>query len=255
MHTPEHRQAALDILWLALNEREDIDVHLYACLVTDHNLVELLRYMFINTLYEAQEFDEMRKAVLQIIRVSVVHSSPNLGMLLLGVDKKVDFQNAGKAITNMSCFLLPVNIKLNDLFIGVGGYPRTVLHAILDNASNLPDAFCTLLTLLRDPRLWNPLLRYLKTNQFLSLLIKNNFPPPSMEAQDIGYLLKCIAVEMKTTTPPGPLALHIVGEGSSKFQEVLSLLELDEEPMEMPELEFFDQANVLQVCNCGEMCQ
>lgn len=69
-----------------------------------------------------------------------------------------------------------------------------------------------------------------------------------MELHDIGYLLKCVAVELKMSTTPGPLAKIIIGEGSSKFQEVLNMLDLDEDPLEMPELEFFDQENVLQVC-------
>lgn len=130
---------------------------------------------------------------------------------------------------------------------GVAGYPRTVLHAILDNAPNLPGAFSTLLTLIRDSRLSNPLLRYLKTNHFFTNFIKDNLPSPAMDAQDIGYLLKCVAVELKTTTSPGPLAKSILGDGSSKFQEILNLLELDDDPVELPELEFFDQDNVMQV--------
>lgn len=94
MQSAPHKQAAFDILSMTL-VRDDIDVHLYAAVITDTNLVALLRYMFINTLYESPNFDEVRKLVLQIIRTSVVHSAPNFAMMLLGVDKKVDFQNAG----------------------------------------------------------------------------------------------------------------------------------------------------------------
>lgn len=95
LQPPSHKQAALDILWLTLTDRDDIDSHLYAAIITDTNLVALLRYMFINTLYEQSAGNEIRKSALQIIRVSVVHTAPNFAMMLLGVDKKIDFQNAG----------------------------------------------------------------------------------------------------------------------------------------------------------------
>ncbi|OXA52513.1 hypothetical protein Fcan01_12127 [Folsomia candida] len=232
----DHKQAALDILSLTLADRDDIDAHLYAAVITDTNLVSLLRYMFINSLYEPAS-EEMKKTILEIIRASVGHSSPNIAMMLLGVDKKIDFQNAGMLYIFTCC---------------VSGYPRTVLHAILDNAATLPDAFATLLTMIRDCRLWGPLLRYLKTNHFLSNFIKENFSTITMDAQDVGDFLKCVAVELKTTATPGPLAKTIIGEGSFKFQEILNILNLDEDPLEIPDMEFFDQDNVMQAMKACE---
>lgn len=100
----DHKQAALDILSLTLADRDDIDAHLYAAVITDTNLVSLLRYMFINSLYEPAS-EEMKKTILEIIRASVGHSSPNIAMMLLGVDKKIDFQNAGMLYIFTCCNL------------------------------------------------------------------------------------------------------------------------------------------------------
>jgi hypothetical protein len=133
------------------------------------------------------------------------------------------------------------------LDIGVAGYPRTILHAILDNAPTLTDAFITLLTLIRDPRLWNPLLRYLKNNHIFSHFLKDHFPSPSMSLEDIGYLLKCVAVELKTTNQPAQLSNAIIGEEFGKFQEVLNILELNQESIEIPTLEYFESSQVMEV--------
>ena len=38
----------------------------------------------------------MKNLVLQLVRSSLVHPSPNVALCLLGVDKKVDFQNPGE---------------------------------------------------------------------------------------------------------------------------------------------------------------
>jgi len=90
-----HRLAALEILALSLTDRDDIDAHLYAALNSDVQLVSVLKLSLINALYEPETSNNVKKTILQILRASVVHSMPNIGMLLLGVDKRVDFQNPG----------------------------------------------------------------------------------------------------------------------------------------------------------------
>jgi hypothetical protein len=96
LQSEQHRLAALEVLVLSLTDRDDIDAHLYAALVSDPHLTSVLQLTFINSLYEPDVSSELKKTILQILRVSVVHSQPNFGMLLLSVDKKVDFQNPGK---------------------------------------------------------------------------------------------------------------------------------------------------------------
>jgi len=68
-----------------------------------------------------------------------------------------------------------------------------------------------------------------------------------MTLEDIGYMLKCIAVELKTSGQPGQLAHTIIEVEFGKFQEVLNLLELDQESLEVPVLEYFDSSQVMEV--------
>ena len=130
---------------------------------------------------------------------------------------------------------------------GVNGYPKTILHAILDNADKLPDVFFTLLVLIRDNRLRGPLLRYLRTTQFFVKYYVNCFPDPDMEPEAVGHFLKCLSIELKFSQQVGPIAHVLVNEESNKFLNILDNVEVVQKEAEIPDLEFFENELVMEV--------
>ena len=68
-----------------------------------------------------------------------------------------------------------------------------------------------------------------------------------METQCVGYFLKCVALELNHTKQPGPLAHVLVGQERGKFQDILEKIEMQLQSLDIPSLEFFDPALVIQV--------
>lgn len=105
-------------------------------------------------------------------------------------------------------------------------------------------AFQTLYVLIKDPRLSNQLLRYLRINQLLVKYYVDHFPQLDMEVEAVGYFLKCASKELKSVQQPGPLAHILVGTQSYKFLSVFEKMEIECYSVPFPQLEFFDKNQV-----------
>lgn len=86
---------ALEILTVLVTGHGETDVHLYAAVVSDPALSDILRHAFYECLTNNKSSEEVKKNILELLRCSIIHSSPNFGLFMLGVDKKIDFQNPG----------------------------------------------------------------------------------------------------------------------------------------------------------------
>jgi len=100
---------------------------------------------------------------------------------------------------------------------------------------------------MKDVRLWEPLVRYLRSIQFFPHFFEEEFVVTELSHEYVGHLLNCMAIELKTAPVSGTLAHVLVGSQSWKFHEILSQIEFSYQSMEVPHLEFFDSALVLQV--------
>ncbi|ODM93130.1 hypothetical protein Ocin01_13553 [Orchesella cincta] len=228
--TPEHRLAAINILCLIVDGHSELDSHIHAALEWQEDLAAVFRHTLIETLYDQTVMngntgEELKLSVLKLLRTSVQHPDPNIGFYLLGVDSnKMDYQE------------------------GI----RTLLHGLLDTACQVPTSFVTLLTLMRDPRLSTPTLRYLRYVKFFIPFIEegsNLFQEMSFEA--LCYFMKCLAVELKTEGGLNTASI-LATTCFSKLEEVLDRIELENHSVEMPDLEFFDGGLVMQAISSCE---
>ncbi|CAL8120009.1 unnamed protein product [Orchesella dallaii] len=228
--TPEHRLAAINILCLIVDGHSELDSHIHAALEWQEGLAAVFRHTLIETLYDQTEMpgntgDELKLSVLKLLRTSVQHPDPNIGFYLLGVDSsKMDYQEG----------------------------LRTLLHGLLDTACQVPTSFVTLLTLMRDPRLSTPTLRYLRYIKFFLPFIEegsSHFQEMSFEA--LCYFMKCLAVELKTEGGLNTASI-LATSCFSKLEEVLDRIELENHSVEMPDLEFFDGSLVMQAISSCE---
>ncbi|KAJ4431675.1 hypothetical protein ANN_20275, partial [Periplaneta americana] len=155
------------------------------------------------------EGDEMgvvgktKEAILKLLQQCLGHASPNLAHYLFGFDinkdiKKSTFQQAG-----------------------VMGFPRTCLHSLLTildssiTARSVPfaavtkprlldAAYCMLYSLCANAKTSEPVLRFLRScNDFLArhlaCLPFTNEPCHSSELNQMAWLLKTVAIEIKVT--------------------------------------------------------
>ena len=96
MYPSLHRNIALDILVMILDGHGDIDSHVYSAVTSEPTVAAILRQTLCEFLDDPNAPLHVKKLVLQLMRVSILHPSPNMALHLLGADKKVDFQNPGK---------------------------------------------------------------------------------------------------------------------------------------------------------------
>lgn len=144
-----------------------------------------------------------KEAILKLLQQCLGHASPNLAHYLFGFElskdiRKTTFQQAG-----------------------VMGFPRTCLHSllsILDSSVTaqsvlfaptpkprlLDSAYCMLYSLCADPKTSEPVLRFLRScNDFLARHLASlpytSEPHRSSELNQMAWLLKTVAVELKVT--------------------------------------------------------
>lgn len=92
----DHRVVALEILTKLVSGHSDTDAHLYAALQSDPLAACVFKQTILQSLYDGNEKDSFKANILLLIRHSIIHSSPNISMFLLGVDKKIEFQDPSK---------------------------------------------------------------------------------------------------------------------------------------------------------------
>ena len=90
------RDIALKILAKLIASQSDTDVQLYNAVIGDANTAAIVRNTFIECLYSPSCSDEVKRDVLQLLKSSVVHPSPNFGFFMLAIDKRIEFQQPGK---------------------------------------------------------------------------------------------------------------------------------------------------------------
>lgn len=90
----KHQELSLKILTTILSQHSDSDAHLYAGITSDQKQALILEYTFAQCLSNPSCSIQIKKNILQLLRCSVVHPAPNIGLFLLGIDKKIDFQKA-----------------------------------------------------------------------------------------------------------------------------------------------------------------
>lgn len=86
----------MQILAKIVSVHSDTDSQLYVTVNSDPNLASIIRYTFCECLDDNNCANEVQNNVLDLLRSSVTHSSPNFGLFMLGVDKKIEFENPGK---------------------------------------------------------------------------------------------------------------------------------------------------------------
>lgn len=224
--SPEHMKICLDILSIILESNTDIDHQIHHALVWQESLASVFRHTLIEILYKrglplTEQTEStllgIQEATLKLLRTSVVHADPNVGLLLLSFDSK-----------KREC---------------VGG--RTLLQAVIDNASCIPSSFMTLLTLLSDPRLSQLTLRFLRYSRFFQSYLLESDPIEEMSNEALSYFLKCLAIELKSEEGFGT-ATELAAVCVGRLHDILNSIELENQSVELPDLDFFDAGLVLQ---------
>lgn len=220
-----HMRAALEILSIILEDHTEIDYTVHHALAWHEGVASVFRHTVVELLYRPggegeetpEDHDALKTSALKLIQTSAVHADPNVGLFLLSFD-----------------------VKKRE-YTGV----RTVLHALLDNASSIPTSFMTLLTLLTDPRLSHATLRVLRYSRFFQSYLRETGHLQQLNFESLSFLLKCLAIELKTEEGLNT-ASELVGQSFGRLEECLNMIQLENSPVELPNLEFFDGNLVLE---------
>ncbi|XP_021914767.1 nuclear pore complex protein Nup205 isoform X2 [Zootermopsis nevadensis] len=173
-----------------------------------HGFVECLE---ADEIFSGDEIDgeemgvvgKTKEAILKLLQQCLSHSSPNLAHYLFGFEINKDIKK--------STFQQP----------GVMGFPRTCLHSLLTildssitaqsmSSSAVPkprlldSAYCMLYSLCANSKTSEPVLRFLRScNDFLARHLARlpftSEPHQSSELNQMAWLLKTVAIELKVT--------------------------------------------------------